>query len=73
MRMVSPARSFSPISDSASSHLATARKDVDGAVVVVTEERAVGGGRLGELVDLLAQGGDVLAGLTQGVGELLVL
>ena len=37
------------------------------------EERAVGRRRLGELLDLLAQGGDVLARLAEGVGELLVL
>ena len=37
------------------------------------EERAVGRRRLGELLDLLAQRGDVLARLAQGVGELLVL
>ena len=37
------------------------------------EERAVGRRRLGELLDLLAQRGDVLARLAEGVGELLVL
>ena len=36
-------------------------------------ERGVGRGRLGELVDLLAQRRDVVARLAQGVGELLVL
>ena len=54
-------------------HLAAAGEDVDGAVVVAAEQRAVGRRRLGELLDLLAQGGDVLARLAQGVGELLVL
>ena len=54
-------------------HLATAGEDVDGAVVVAAEEGAVGRRRLGELLDLLAQRGDVLARLAQGVGELLVL
>ena len=54
-------------------HLATGREHVGGAVLVDTEERAIGRRRLGELLDLLAQGGDVLACLTQGVGELLVL
>ena len=54
-------------------HLAAAGEHVDGAVVVGAEEGAVGRRRLGELVDLLAQGGDVLAGLAEGVGELLVL
>ena len=37
------------------------------------EEGPVGARRLGELVDLLAQGGDVLLGLLQGEGQLLVL
>ena len=41
--------------------LAAAGEHVDGAVVVAAEEGAVAGGRLGELLDLLAQGGDVLA------------
>ena len=54
-------------------HLAAAGEHVDGAVVVVAEQRAVGRRRLGELVDLLAQRGDVVARLAQGVGELLVL
>ena len=54
-------------------HLAAARVDVDRAVVVAGQQRAVGRRRLGELVDLFAQGGDVLARLAQGVGELLVL
>jgi hypothetical protein len=54
-------------------HLATTGEDVDGAVVVVAEEGRVGRRRLGELLDLFAQRGDVLACLAQGVGELLVL
>jgi hypothetical protein len=54
-------------------HLAAARKDVGGAVVVAAQERPISGRRLGELVHLLAEGGDVLAGLTQGVGQALVL
>ena len=54
-------------------HLAAAGEHVDGAVVVVAEQRAVGRRRLGELVDLLAQRRDVVARLPQGVGELLVL
>ena len=54
-------------------HLATAREDVDGPVVVGVEERPVGARGLGELVDLLTQRGDVLLGLLQGVGQLLVL
>ena len=54
-------------------HLAAAREDVDGAVVVLADDDAVGGRRLGQLVDLVAQGGDVLARLPQRVAELLVL
>ena len=54
-------------------HLAAAREDVDGAVVVLADDHAVRRGRLGELVDLVAEGGDVLASLPQGVAELLVL
>ena len=37
------------------------REDVDRAVVVAPEQRAVGGRGLGQLVDLVAQRGDVLA------------
>ena len=54
-------------------HLAAAREDVDRAVVVLADDHAVGRRRLGELVDLVAQGGDVLARLPQRVAELLVL
>ena len=54
-------------------HLAAAREDVDGAVVVLADDHAVRRWWLGELVDLVAQGGDVLARLPQGVAELLVL
>ena len=54
-------------------HLPAAAVDVDGAVVVRAEQRPVGGRRLGELLDLLAERGDVLARLAQGVRELLVL
>ena len=57
----------------ADAHLAAAGEDVDGAVVVLADDHAVGRRRLGELVDLLAERGDVLARLAQGVGELLVL
>jgi hypothetical protein len=53
--------------------LAPTGEDVDGPVVVRREVGAVGGRRLGELVDLLAQRRDVLAGFAQGVGEPLVL
>ena len=54
-------------------HLAPAGEDVDGAVVVLADHDAVRRRRLGQLVDLLAERGDVLARLAQGVGELLVL
>ena len=54
-------------------HLAAAGEHVDGLVVVDRQHGAVGVGRLGQLVDLFAEGGDVLARLTQGVGQLLVL
>ncbi len=50
-----------------------AGEHVDGAVVVGGQEGAIGGRRLGQLVDLLTEGGDVLTGLTEGVGQLLVL
>ena len=53
-------------------HLAAARLDVDGAVLVLADDDAVRRRRLGQLVDLLAQRGDVVARLTQRVGELLV-
>ena len=54
-------------------HLPATGEDVDGAVVVGVQEGPVGARGLGELVDLLAQRGDVLLGLLQGVGQLLVL
>ena len=54
-------------------HLAAAGEDVDGAVVVLPDDDAVGRRRLGQLVDLVAQRGDVLARLPQGVAQLLVL
>ena len=57
----------------ADAHLAAAGEHVDGAVVVLADDHAVGRRRLAELVDLVAQGGDVLARLTQRVAELLVL
>ena len=46
---------------------------VHGAVLVAAEERAVRGRRHRELLDLFAQGGDVLAGLTERGREALVL
>ena len=54
-------------------HLAARGEDVDGAVVVRAEVRAVRRRRHRELLDLFAQRGDVLARLTQGGGQLLVL
>ena len=54
-------------------HLAATGEDVDGAVVVGVQEGPVGARRLGELVHLFAQRGDVLLGLLQRVGQLLVL
>ena len=54
-------------------HLASAGEHVDGAVVVLADDHAVRRRRLGELVDLVAERGDVLARLAEGVAELLVL
>ena len=54
-------------------HLAAGGEDVDGAVVVGAEERAVGRRRHRELLDLFAERRDVLAGLAQGRREALVL
>ncbi len=54
-------------------HLATAGEHVDRAVVVLADDHAVRGRRLGELVDLVAQRRDVLARLAQCVAQLLVL
>jgi Mrp family chromosome partitioning ATPase len=46
-------------------HLAAAREHVDGAVVVLADDDAVRRRRLAQLVDLLAQGRDVLARLAR--------
>ena len=54
-------------------HLPARGEHVDGAVGVDAEERPVGRGGLGELLDLFAKQGELLFGLLQGVGELLVL
>ena len=54
-------------------HLATPGLHVDRAVVVGGEQRGVAGRGTGELVDLLAQRSDVIAGFAQREGELLVL
>ena len=54
-------------------HLAPAGEDVDGGVLVGAQVGPVGRGGLGELLHLFPQGGDVLPGLPEGVGQLLVL
>ncbi len=54
-------------------HLSPTGQDVDGVVVVLADHDPVGGRRLRQLVDLVAQGGDVFAGLTERVRQLLVL
>src|SRR6476469_9661739 len=54
-------------------HLAATREDVDRVVVVLADDDAVGRRWLRQLVDLVAQGGDVFARLTQRVRQLLVL
>src|SRR5204862_1585196 len=52
--------------------LAPTGEDVDGAVVVQGEEDAVTGRRLTEPVDLLLERDQLLAGLAEGAGELVV-
>ena len=54
-------------------HLAPAREHVHRAVVVAAQVGPIGGRRLGELVHLLAQRGDVLLGLLEREGQFLVL
>ena len=54
-------------------HLAPTGEDIDGAVVVLADDHAVGRRRLGELVDLVAKRRDVLARLAKCVAQLLVL
>ena len=54
-------------------HLSTRGEDVDGAVVVEIDERAVDGGRLGQLLDLIAQRRDLIAGLLDGDRQLLIV
>ena len=53
--------------------LAAAGEDVDRSVVVPAEEDAVARRRLGQPVDLFAQGDDLFAGLFEGADESLVL
>jgi len=45
---------------------------VDSAIGVDGDDGSVAARRLGQLVDLVSKGGDVLSGLAQGVVELLV-
>ncbi len=54
-------------------HFAATREHVDGAVLVDPEERPVRRGRLGELLHFFAQPGQLLLGLLEGEGQLLVL
>ncbi len=54
-------------------HLAAGGEDVDGAVVVEVDEGAVDRGRLGELLDFVTQGRDLITGLLNRDGELLVV
>jgi len=53
--------------------LAAPGEDVGGAVLVGLQEDAEAGRRLGEPVDLFLEGHDLVAGLTERVGESLVL
>jgi hypothetical protein len=54
-------------------HLAAGGEDVDAAVLVGGEVRAVPRRRHRQLLDLLPEGGDVLARFPEGGGQLLVL
>ena len=54
-------------------HLATRGEDVDGAVVVEVDKGAVDRRRLGQLLDFVAQRRDLVAGLLDRDGELLVV
>ncbi len=54
-------------------HLAAAREDVDGSVVVGAEVGPVRRRWLGQLLDFVAEVRDVLLGRLEGEGELLVL
>ena len=53
--------------------LREAREHIDGVVVVDSENGSIPRWRLGELVDFVTQCCDVLASLSQRVGEFLVL
>jgi len=55
------------------SHLAAGGKDIDGAIVVGAEQRAVARGRHRELLHFFSQRRDVLAGLAECGGEAFVL
>ena len=54
-------------------HLASRGEDVDGAVVVEVDERAVDRGRLGQFLDLVAQRGDLVARLLDRDRQFLVV
>ncbi|MEY9211295.1 hypothetical protein ABH917_000741 [Thermobifida halotolerans] len=54
-------------------HLATVGEDLDGLVVTCAQEDPESGRRLGESVDLLLEGHDLVAGLLQSRGQPLVL
>jgi len=54
-------------------HFTATGKDVDRAILVDTEEGAVGGRRLGKFLDLFPESGQLLFGLLQREGQLLVL
>src|SRR5262245_61417558 len=53
-------------------HLAALGEDVDGAVLVLREVDAVGGGRSAQLVHFLPQRRDLFAGVVQRVHQLLI-
>ena len=53
-------------------HLAAIGQDVDGVVAVLADDDSVRRRRLGELVDLLPERGDVITRLPQRVRELFV-
>ncbi len=53
--------------------LASVGEDVRGRVIEGLEEDPVAGRRLGELLDLLLEGDELLAGLPEGAGQLVVV
>jgi len=54
-------------------NLASTGEDVDSSVVIVINERPVGGRRLAELLDFLPKRGNVIPSLAEGERQLLVL